>query len=184
MAEHKTVQSDEVVVIGASFAGLAFARAAPLRGLDVLVLERRSAPGARLHVLAIGVNDYGEQARHLRLDFADQDARDVASALVNTQGSLYADVLFQVLRDETANEAGILHAFRVLEERMQEDDVAVVLFSGHGAIVDEEFFLLTNGVDARTPAHVAATAVSAISTLPGGWLRPRAVPIAPGRVAG
>jgi WD40 repeat protein len=48
-------------------------------------------PGTQLHVLAIGVSEYNEEhARHLRLEFADKDARDVASALFNTQGSLYA----------------------------------------------------------------------------------------------
>ena len=47
-------------------------------------------PGTQLHVLAIGVGDYNEEwAKHLRLEFADDDALDVASALFNTQGSLY-----------------------------------------------------------------------------------------------
>jgi len=45
----------------------------------------KKAPGARLHVLTIGVSDYGDRARDLRLKFADRDAQDVASALVNTQ---------------------------------------------------------------------------------------------------
>ena len=50
------------------------------------------APGARLHVLTIGVSDYGDRAKGLRLKFAVQDARDVASALVNTQDrGLYAE---------------------------------------------------------------------------------------------
>ena len=52
------------------------------------------APGARLHVLAIGVSDYGEKAAGLALKFAHKDAEDVASALLNTQGGgLYAEVL-------------------------------------------------------------------------------------------
>jgi hypothetical protein len=51
------------------------------------------APGARLHVLTIGVSDYGDKAKDLRLKFANRDAQDVASALVNTQeGGLYAEV--------------------------------------------------------------------------------------------
>ena len=51
------------------------------------------APGARLHVLTIGVSDYGDKASDLRLKFAHRDAQDVASALVNTQGGgLYAEV--------------------------------------------------------------------------------------------
>jgi hypothetical protein len=63
-----------------------------------------NAPGARLHVLTIGVSDYGEKARDLRLKFADRDAQDVASALVNTQeGGLYAEVKPIFLHDGTAN---------------------------------------------------------------------------------
>jgi len=49
------------------------------------------APGARPHVLTIGVSDYGDKARDLTLKFADRDAQHVMSALLNTQeGGLYA----------------------------------------------------------------------------------------------
>lgn len=60
MTQHKTVESHDVVVIGASFAGLSFARAAALRGLDVLVVERRSSPGVRLHTTGILVKEAAE----------------------------------------------------------------------------------------------------------------------------
>ena len=45
-----------------------------------------------MNVLAIGVDDYGEQARSLKLNYADKDARDVAAALLGTQASLYAAI--------------------------------------------------------------------------------------------
>jgi WD40 repeat protein len=121
------------------------------------------APGARLHVLAVGVSDYGEQARHLRLDFADQDAQDVASALVNTQGSLYADVVAQTLRNDEATTPGIFDALATMRAGMaggEGRDLAVVMFSGHGAMVDGKFYLLTYGVDARTAARIKASALS------------------------
>jgi uncharacterized caspase-like protein len=121
------------------------------------------APGARLHVLAVGVSDYGEQAKHLRLKFADRDAHDVASALVNTQGSLYADVLAQRLRNDEATTAGIFDALATMRAGMaggEGRDLAVVLFSGHGAMVDGKFYLLTYGVDARTAARIKASALS------------------------
>jgi uncharacterized caspase-like protein len=38
-------------------------------------------------------------------------------------------------------------------------DLAVVFFSGHGAIVDSRLFLLIHGVDAGTPADIKATAL-------------------------
>ncbi|HXN89584.1 MAG TPA: WD40 repeat domain-containing protein, partial [Methylocella sp.] len=44
-------------------------------------------PGARLHILTIGISDYGDKATSLRLKFAAKDANDVASALLATQGS-------------------------------------------------------------------------------------------------
>jgi len=141
-------------------------------GVDEIVearqaVQRRTgssvAPGARLHVLTIGVNDYGEKAGHLRLKFADKDAYDVASALVNTQGSLYADVVAQRLRNDEATTPGIFEALTTMRGGMaggEGRDLAVVLFSGYGAMVDGEFYLLTYGVDARTRATIKASALS------------------------
>jgi len=58
------------------------------------------APGARLHVLTVGVSDYGAAATHLKLVFAAADANDVAAALLNTQTSLYAEVKLQSLTNQ------------------------------------------------------------------------------------
>jgi hypothetical protein len=69
------------------------------------------APGARLHVLTVGIKDYGDKAKDLTLKFADRDAQDVASALVNTQeAGLYAEVKPQALFNEIATKAGIFDA--------------------------------------------------------------------------
>jgi WD40 repeat protein len=128
------------------------------------------APGARLHVLAIGISDYGDKAKQLHLKFADKDASDVASALVNTQGGefnkmggLYAEVLPIYLHDETANKRAIFEAFASMQRNMAKNgggqDLAVVLFSGHGAIIDDQFYLLPYGVEAGTQAAIEASAI-------------------------
>jgi WD40 repeat protein len=94
------------------------------------------APGARLHVLTIGVSDYGAKASDLRLKFAHRDAQDVASALVNTQGGgLYAEVMPTYLHDGTADKPGIFEALAAMERNMAKgagQDLAVVMFSGNG----------------------------------------------------
>jgi uncharacterized caspase-like protein len=129
------------------------------------------APGARLHVLAIGISDYGDKAQFLRLKFADKDAKDVANALVKTQsseynkmGGLYADVLAQYLYNSTADRVGIFNAFATMQTNIAKDsagqDLAVVMFSGHGAVVGGRFYLLPYGVDARTPAELKASGIS------------------------
>jgi WD40 repeat protein len=122
------------------------------------------APGARLHVLTIGVSDYGDKASDLRLKFAHRDAQDVASALVNTQeGGLYVEVLPAFLHDGTADKAGIFDALAAMQHNMAAtgQDLAVVMFSGHGTMIDGQFYLLPHGVDNSTPARLKASAIPA-----------------------
>jgi hypothetical protein len=69
-------------------------------------------PRARLHVLTVGISEYGGKAGNLRLNFAARDAQDVASALLNTQeGGLYAQVKPMFLPDDAADREGIFEAF-------------------------------------------------------------------------
>jgi Caspase domain len=128
----------------------------------------RVPPGAQLHVLAVGVSRYNEEhAKQLRLRYADKDAQDVASALLNTQAGqtgLYADVKVAALSDELATRAGILDALATMRDAMakgQGRDLAVVEFSGHGAVVDGRLYLLPYDVDTRTAARVRSSALSA-----------------------
>jgi WD40 repeat protein len=125
----------------------------------------KKAPGARLHVLTIGVSDYGDKASDLRLKFAHRDAQDVASALVNTQdGGLYAEVKPMFLHDRTADKAGIFDALAAMDRNMGSGaghDLAVVMFSGHGTMIDGQFYLVPHGADNSTPARLKVSAISA-----------------------
>jgi uncharacterized caspase-like protein len=126
------------------------------------------AAGGRLHVLAVGVNDYGDKAASLRLKFAAKDAADVVTLLFGTQEGpfgLYERISPQLLRDGEADRAGIFRALGSMKANMAKDpvgqDLSVVFFSGHGAMIDDRFYLLPYGVDARTPADLKASAISA-----------------------
>jgi uncharacterized caspase-like protein len=116
-------------------------------------------------VLTIGVSDYGDKARDLRLKFAHRDAQELASALVSTQdGGLYAEVKPMFLQDRTADKAGIYDALASVEINLAKgagNDLAVVLFSGHGTMIDGEFYLIPYGADATNPARLQASAISA-----------------------
>jgi WD40 repeat protein len=126
-------------------------------------------PGARLHVLTIGINDYGDKAKRLRLDFASTDASDVFNALVNTQdsrfnkfGGLYAEVLPAYVHDSEATKEEVYEALASMQRNMAKstgDDLAVVMFSGHGAVLDGQFYLLPYGVNAATASRLEATAI-------------------------
>ena len=51
----------DLVIIGASFAGLAAARAAAMRGLKVALMEAKREPGARVHTTGILVPEAAEE---------------------------------------------------------------------------------------------------------------------------
>ena len=127
-------------------------------------------PGQVLHVLAIGIDKFGDRAGSLHLDYADDDARDVATALLGSQKkascapSLYADVKVQTLTDATEEKPtreNILKAIDTMAQNMRRAgagrDAALVLVSTHGAMIGSELYLLPYGVDLTS---IGASALS------------------------
>jgi WD40 repeat protein len=124
------------------------------------------APGARLHVLAIGISKYGDKAKDLKLNFADKDAHDIASSLLDTQGGpygglLYAEVKPIYLPDDLAGKNQIMIALDSMRTNMSPDDFAIIMFAGHGTMVDGEFYLLPYDVDITRPVLLKSSAISA-----------------------
>jgi WD40 repeat protein len=128
-------------------------------------------PGGTLHVLAIGVDKFGDKAGDLHLDYAAEDAHDVASALQESQklgpekASLYADVKVQYLPNDQADNTAIRDALDDMATSMATSsagqDVAVILVSSHGEMIDGQFYLVPYGVDLGSKNRIIASALSA-----------------------
>jgi hypothetical protein len=124
--------------------------------LEVQTVTRSAKPpGGVLHVLAIGVDKFGDKAGNLHLDYAAEDAHDVASGLLDSQkggsgkASLYADVDIQYLPNEMASRTAIKDALDAMAQSMakneQGQDTAVILVSSHGEMIDGQFYLIPYG---------------------------------------
>jgi WD40 repeat protein len=128
-------------------------------------------PGGVLHVLAIGVDTFGDKAGGLHLNYAAEDAHDVANALLESQkggpgkASLYADVSSIYLPNDKADSAAILDALDDMARSMATNepgrDVAVILVSSHGEMIDGQFYLIPYGFDAGSQGKSIKSAVSA-----------------------
>jgi uncharacterized caspase-like protein len=129
-------------------------------------------PGGVLHVLAIGVDKFGDKAGGLHLDYAAEDAGAVAKALLKSQkgssckaASLYADVSLTYLPDDKADSAAILDALDDMARSMARNepgqDVAVILVSSHGEMIDKQFYLIPYGFDAGSEGKSIKSAISA-----------------------
>jgi uncharacterized caspase-like protein len=124
-----------------------------------------------LHVLTIGIDKFGDKAGGLHLDYAAKDAHDVATAILDSQkggpskASLYADVDLQYLPNGKADSAAILDALDAMAQSMAKgesgQDVAVILVSSHGEMIDGQFYLIPYGFDPGSQGRSVKSAVSA-----------------------
>lgn len=93
-----------------------------------------------LHILAIGISDYEKD--QFDLQFADQDASDLAGVFRGQEGKLYDQVKIQTLTNEQATKENIETAVRKLRGRVTDRDLSIIFFSGHGATDDGEYYFL------------------------------------------
>ena len=81
------------------------------------------------------------------------------------KASLYADVSLTYLPNDKADSAAILDALDAMAQSMakneQGQDVAVILVSSHGEMIDGQFYLIPYGFDAGSQGRSIKSAVSA-----------------------
>jgi hypothetical protein len=116
-----------------------------------------------LHVLAVGVSVYKDP--ELRLNSADKDAVDLARALQMFGKDLFSKVVIHglggaeaALTNAEATRENVINALHALKGQVQEHDLLVVLFSGHGARAEDgNYYFLPH--DYNPKRALEATAV-------------------------
>jgi len=109
-----------------------------------------------LHVLAIGINDYEDDA--LKLGFAVKDAQDIAANFTKCcKGDLFHEVHSEALVNGKARKDAILSRLSALRKLAKPNDLVVIFFAGHGVKDKDKFYLLP--AEAKT-ADLAKTAIS------------------------
>jgi flavin-dependent dehydrogenase len=106
----------DLVIIGASFAGLTCARAAALRGLKTLVLEAKSDPGARIHTTGILVKEAAEER-----DVPDHLVRPVSAVRLYAPNLTHTDLAAPGYYFLTTNMPGLMRWLAAEAERAGAD---------------------------------------------------------------
>ena len=94
----------------------------------------------RLHVLAIGVNDYWDS--RLQLKYAVPDAEALAAALPRTGEKLYESVEITTVLDAGATAANLDRVFGELGRKVRSEDVFLFFIAGHGKTVSGRYYFL------------------------------------------
>jgi WD40 repeat protein len=121
-----------------------------------------------LHVLAIGIQAYPAP---LRLSYAANDARSIATTLQQVSKPLFREIDVKLLTDQEATRRQILSGLSRLRRQMTQRDVAVFFFSGHGARDETGAFHLVpfdgDPNDLLSTGIVASQFKDALAAIPG-----------------
>jgi WD40 repeat protein len=91
------------------------------------------------YVLSVGINQYKNPA--MVLNYAKPDAESFGKVM-NDKGTLFKNVEMISLYDAQASRANILKAMDDLSAKINQEDVFIFYYAGHGSMVDNQFFFI------------------------------------------
>jgi uncharacterized caspase-like protein len=100
----------------------------------------KSATPPKLHVLAVGVNDYWDS--RLKLSYAVPDARALGDAFRQAGSSMYQSVEVTSVLDDQVTIDNLDKAFAEVSSKVHPRDVFVFFLAGHGKTVDGRYHFL------------------------------------------
>jgi WD40 repeat protein len=115
----------------------------------ITVNVRRPTERPALHMLAVGVSRYQDQALNLR--FAAKDAATIQAHFERQGTSFYRTVYVRGLQDEQATRANIESAMHEIAVRAQPSDVFVLYLAGYGVSIEGNYHFLTYETQYKSP---------------------------------
>ena len=105
-------------------------------------LFSESAANASIcHVFAVGINKYKNSS--MVLNYAHEDAEAFVDSLRKKTGTLFQKTEIHTLYDEQATRKSVLDTLEMLAKKIAPHDVFVFYYAGHGSMVDEKFYFIT-----------------------------------------
>ncbi|MDL2323096.1 WG repeat-containing protein [Bacteroidales bacterium OttesenSCG-928-A17] len=100
-----------------------------------------------LHILAIGIGNYAD-ANISNLDHASKDALDIVNTIKTLNSDIYQKIETPILlRDSEATAVNIKRNLKSMVNRVNQDDVIVLYFSGHGAKEDNHTYFISSDAE-------------------------------------
>ena len=108
----------------------------------VEVISDRAGKISICYVLAVGINEYKNPK--MTLNYARPDAESFGK-IVDEKGSLFKNIELHSLYDADATKDNILKKLEELSTKVNQEDVFIFYYAGHGSMVDNQFFFIPTG---------------------------------------
>ena len=116
---------------------------------DLLTIEYKGEilMTSTLHMLAVGINKYQNEAYNL--NYAQPDARSLVAKLNERGKKLFKEINRIEIYDEDATRENIIMAFKTMMHRAKPEDVFLFYYAGHGTLDEEhndEYYLVPTNI--------------------------------------
>ena len=105
-------------------------------------------PKPKLHLFAVGVSDYSSKDLS-PLSYASKDAEDFIKTINGLNTDLYSEVSNTLLVNKNATRNNVLRDLKKLVSNVDQRDVVMLYFSGHGIKDGEDTFFMTSDSSAE-----------------------------------
>lgn len=92
------------------------------------------------HLLAVGINTYKNS--RLSLNYAKPDAESFSTVMTTSGQKLFKSVSLHTLYDEDATRDKILAKLDELAQVINQEDVFIFYYAGHGSMVENQFYFI------------------------------------------
>lgn len=105
-------------------------------------------PKPALHLFAVGISEYPSKDLET-LSYAAKDAKDFINAVTSADTEMYSQVTPQLLLNSKATSAAVKGALNALKNDVEQGDVVMVFFSGHGVKENDEAYFMSYDASAK-----------------------------------
>ncbi len=127
--------------------------------VETRMVSESAAHTSVCHVLAVGIDKYKNNS--MSLNYARDDAEAFVDTIRKKTGTLFQRTEVHTLYDEKATRNALLDTLEKLSRTIAPHDVFVFYYAGHGSMVDDKFYFITQECTRLfDPANLEKNAVS------------------------
>jgi len=106
----------------------------------VELFSERATKSSTCYILSVGINQY--KNNKLNLNYARPDAESFSKLMDGKTATLYKQIELSTLYDQDATRQKILDKLDELADKINQEDVFIFYYAGHGSMVDNKFYFI------------------------------------------